>query len=53
MDQNSLEWLTTAPNGRELYHFHFSLQTASPETFGYTLVDPRVLRKIRLFTEQQ
>jgi len=22
----------------ELYHLHFSLQVASPETFGYTLV---------------
>jgi hypothetical protein len=29
---------TTAPSGRELYHLQFSLQTASPETFGYTLV---------------
>jgi hypothetical protein len=29
---------TTAPSGRELYHLHFSLQAASPETFGYTLV---------------
>jgi hypothetical protein len=29
---------TTAPNGRELYHLQFSLQAASPETFGYTLV---------------
>jgi hypothetical protein len=28
----------TAPNGRELYHFQFLLQAASPETFGYTLV---------------
>jgi len=28
----------TAPSGRALYHFQFSLQTASPETFGYTLV---------------
>jgi len=27
-----------APNGRGLYHFKFSLQAASPETFGYTLV---------------
>jgi hypothetical protein len=27
-----------APSGRELYHFQFSLQAASPETFGYTLV---------------
>jgi hypothetical protein len=29
---------TTAPSGRELYHFQFSLQAASPETFGYTLL---------------
>jgi hypothetical protein len=29
---------TTAHNGRELYHLQFSLQAASPETFGYTLV---------------
>jgi hypothetical protein len=29
---------TTAPSGRELYHLQFSLQVASPETFGYTLV---------------
>jgi hypothetical protein len=28
----------TAPNSRELYHLQFSLQVASPETFGYTLV---------------
>jgi hypothetical protein len=28
---------TTAPSGRELYHIQFSLQAASPETFGYTL----------------
>jgi hypothetical protein len=31
---------TTAPNGRELYHLQFSLQAASPETFGYTFVPP-------------
>jgi hypothetical protein len=41
--QNSLDWLsqnsdTTAPSGTELYHLQFSLQAASPETFGYTLV---------------
>jgi hypothetical protein len=30
---------TTAPSGRELYHLHFSLQAASPETFGYLLVN--------------
>jgi len=29
---------TTSPSGRELYHFQSSLQTASPGTFGYTLV---------------
>jgi hypothetical protein len=29
---------TTASNGRELYYLQFSLQAASPETFGYTLV---------------
>jgi hypothetical protein len=29
---------TTALSGRELYHLQFSLQVASPETFGYTLV---------------
>jgi hypothetical protein len=28
----------TLPSGRELYHLQFSLQAASPETFGYTLV---------------
>jgi hypothetical protein len=28
---------TTAPSGRELYHLQFSLQVASPETFGYIL----------------
>jgi hypothetical protein len=27
-----------APSGIELYHLQFSLQAASPETFGYTLV---------------
>jgi hypothetical protein len=27
----------TAPSGREQYHSQFSLQVASPETFGYTL----------------
>jgi len=27
-----------AHNGRELYHLQFSLQAASPETFGYTIV---------------
>jgi hypothetical protein len=29
---------TTASSGRELYHLQFSLQVASPETFGYTLI---------------
>jgi len=27
-----------APSGREPYHLQFSLQVASPETFGYTFV---------------
>jgi hypothetical protein len=34
----------TAPSGRELYHLQFSFQAASPETFGYTLVQPFKLR---------
>jgi hypothetical protein len=29
---------TIAGSGRELYHLMFSLQAASPETFGYTFV---------------
>jgi hypothetical protein len=29
---------TTVPSGRELYHLQFSLQAASPETIGSTLV---------------
>jgi hypothetical protein len=29
---------TTAPSGRELHHLQFSLQAASPETFGYILI---------------
>jgi hypothetical protein len=29
---------TTAPSGRELDHLQFSLQVASPETFGYIVV---------------
>jgi hypothetical protein len=29
---------TTVPSGRELYHLQFSLQAASPETFGYNFV---------------
>jgi hypothetical protein len=35
---------TTAPTGRELYHYQFSLQAASPETFGYTLLRCRSLK---------
>jgi hypothetical protein len=30
---------TTAPSGRELYHLKFSLQAASPETFGYVPIE--------------
>jgi hypothetical protein len=30
----------SATSGRELYHLQFSLQEASPETSGYTLVYP-------------
>jgi hypothetical protein len=26
---------TITPSSRELYHLHFSLQEASPESFGY------------------
>jgi len=29
---------TTVPSGREPYHMQFSLQAASPETFGCTLL---------------
>jgi hypothetical protein len=29
---------TTALSDKELYHLQSSLQAASPETFGYTLV---------------
>jgi hypothetical protein len=36
--QNSLNSDATAPSGRELYHLQFSLQAASPETFGYSFV---------------
>jgi hypothetical protein len=32
---------TTALSGRELYHLQFSLQAASSETFGYTLVNDK------------
>jgi len=28
----------TVPSGRESYHLKFSLQAATPETFGYTLL---------------
>jgi hypothetical protein len=31
----------TAPSSRELYHLQLSLEAASPETFGYTLVMPK------------
>jgi hypothetical protein len=31
----------TAPSGRELYNLQFSLQTVSPETFGYTFARAR------------
>jgi len=30
--------IAIAPSDRKLYHLQFSLQAASPETFGYTLV---------------
>jgi hypothetical protein len=33
------KYRTTAPSDRELYYLQFSLQAASPETFGYSLVD--------------
>jgi hypothetical protein len=29
---------TTAPSGTELYHLQFSVQAASPESFGYNLI---------------
>jgi hypothetical protein len=35
---NSQNSYTTAPSGKELYHLQFSLQAASPKTFGYTLI---------------
>jgi hypothetical protein len=41
--QNSLDSQsgdTTEPSSRELYHLQFSLQSAIPEIFGYTLVRP-------------
>jgi hypothetical protein len=34
---------TTASSDIELRHFQFSLQTASPETFGYTLVSAAIV----------
>jgi hypothetical protein len=43
----------TAPSGRELYHLQLSLQAASPETFGYTLVfvdKPQVKKAITRLT---
>jgi hypothetical protein len=39
---------TTAPSGRELYHLHFWLQEASPETFGYTLVEYLLVSKVQV-----
>jgi hypothetical protein len=39
---------TTASSGRELYHLQFSLQAASPETFGYTLVLQAATQAINL-----
>jgi hypothetical protein len=41
--------ITTAPSGRQLYHSQFSLQAASPETFGYTLVRESIPRLILCF----
>jgi hypothetical protein len=37
---------TTAPSGRELYHLQFSLQAASPETFGHTLASTEYKRQL-------
>jgi hypothetical protein len=34
---------TTASSGREVYYLQFSLQAASPETFGYTFVKAALL----------
>jgi hypothetical protein len=36
----------TVPSGRELFHLQFSLQAASPETFGYTLIHTVCLQNI-------
>jgi hypothetical protein len=44
---NSQNSDATAPSGRELYHLQFSLQAASPETFGYTLVFHMALDKAK------
>jgi hypothetical protein len=46
-----------ASSGRELYHLQFSLQTSSPETFGYTLVcpnyyHPKIKNCIKHFKEE-
>jgi hypothetical protein len=38
---------TTAPSGRELYHLQFSLQAASSETFGYTLLSTTAVAILR------
>jgi hypothetical protein len=35
---------TTASRGRELYPLQFSLQTASQESFGYTLVYMKICK---------
>jgi hypothetical protein len=45
---------TTAPSGRKLYHLQFSLQAASPETFGYKFVCSctAIKMNILLFTLQ-
>jgi hypothetical protein len=46
--QNSQNSDTTAPSGRQLYHLQFSLQAASPESFGYILVKLWCLRSEEL-----
>jgi hypothetical protein len=38
----------TTLSGRELYHLQFSLQAASPETFGYTLVSSLNQQSLRV-----
>jgi hypothetical protein len=40
---------TSAPSGRELCHLQFSLQAASPETSGYTLVTYKCCKAIIVF----